>query len=303
MKTEVGGLVLDNPFIAASGTVGFIHDAPEIMRLELFGAAVTKTVTLKPLTGNPQPRVWETPSGVVNSVGLENPGVEEFVSEHIPHLRIAEKTKILVSVGGRSVEELTLTIRCLAPYRNSFDGVELNLSCPNTKGRMIAQSPKRTAKAVACAKELLLSTPVFVKLTPAVTDIVKVAVAALSAEADALVLTNTHPALTMNPETLKPALGNTYGGLSGAAIKPLTLRIVHTVFRKLRCPIVASGGITNAQDALEALAAGASAVQLGTTNLINPGIIKEILTDLRRILSARSIHSIREIIGFAHRKE
>ena len=302
LKTGAGGLALDNPFIAASGTAGFIHDSPKIMRLELFGAAVTKTITLKPREGNPQPRVWETPSGVVNSVGIENPGVERFVSEHLPNLRITERLKVIVSVGGKSVKEITSILRHLAPHRNSFDSVELNLSCPNIGGKMLAQSPKKTAEAVACAKELL-PTPLLVKLSPAVTDVVKVAATALQAGADALVLTNTHPALTIDPESLKPALGNIYGGLSGPAVKPLTLRTIYAVYSKLRCPIVASGGITNAQDTLEALAAGASAVQIGTANLTNPGIIEETLADLKTLLSARGIHSVKEVIGLAHRND
>jgi len=303
LKTGVGGLALDNPFIAASGTAGFIHDAPRMMRLELFAAAVTKTITSQPREGNPQPRVWETPSGVVNSVGIENPGVERFVSEHLPNLRITERLKVIVSVGGKGVEELASVLRHLALHRNSFDSVELNLSCPNIRGRMLAQSAKRTAEAVASAKELLPRTPLFVKLTPAVTDVVKVAAAALDAGADALVLTNTHPALTIDPESLKPALGNIYGGLSGPAVKPLTLRAVYAVYGKLRCPIVASGGITNAQDTLEALAAGASAVQIGTASLTNPGIIEVTLADLKALLSARGIHSVKEVIGLAHRND
>lgn len=300
LTTEIGGLRLKNPFIAASGTVGFIHDAPEIMRLDGFGALVTKTVTLKPRRGNPQPRVWETPCGIINSVGLENPGMETFVSKHLPYLRISDDTVIFISIGGSGIEEIGGLLEHLSPYKDFFDGVELNLSCPNVEGEKTAQSPSEVAKIVELAKEVLPTVPVFVKLTPVAVDIVEVGSSALNAGVDALVLSNTYPALPIDRESLKPTLGNILGGLSGPAIKPLTLYTVYTVYQKLHCPIVASGGITNAEDAIEALAVGASAVQIGVANLINPGMIVDTLKEFRRIISEKGFYSVKELVAYAH---
>ncbi|MCX7703000.1 MAG: dihydroorotate dehydrogenase [Planctomycetota bacterium] len=301
LTTEVAGVRLKNPFIAASGTAGYIHDAPQILSLPSFGGAVTKTLTLLPKEGNPQPRVWETASGILNSIGLENCGVDSFVKEHLPRLRITADLVVFVSVGGEDPNQLCTVLERLAPYTQHFDSLELNLSCPNIKSKsMISQSPSRTERVVQLAKSILPKTPIFVKLTPRVSDILKISEAALEAGANGLVLTNTHPALALDRRTLKPALGGVFGGLSGAAVKPLTLFTVFTVYQALRCPIIASGGVCDESDAIEALAAGAAAVQLGTANLVNPGAIDELVENLKRNLAQRGFSSLKELVGFAH---
>jgi dihydroorotate dehydrogenase (NAD+) catalytic subunit len=301
LSTNVAGLSLKNPFIASSGTVGFIYDAPEIMRIGLFGGAVTKTVTLNARDGNPLPRVWETPSSIINSVGLENPGIDAFIEEHLPCLRVSEDLRVFLSVSDEDLKNLCVALERLVPHKNLFDSIELNLSCPNVRGKkMLGQSADKTKKAVQVAKSLFPQTPVFAKLTPQVTDIVKISEAAMEAGADGLVLSNTLPALALDRVTLKPALGGITGGLSGPAVKPLMLFAVYKVYKAVKCPIVASGGIFNAEDVVEALAAGAVAVQIGSANLINPGIIEKLIERLRLIIAEKNFSSVRELVGFAH---
>jgi len=284
-------LKIKNPFIAASGTCGLIYDAPPLMKLHLFGAVVAKTITPAARDGNPPPRVWETPCGIVNSVGLENPGVEAFLKEHLPKIRLPEDVQLWLSAGGESADEIVLVCRHFAKAKERFSAVELNLSCPNISGEPLCGDKDAVSEAVKGAKDVLNTKKVFAKLSP-LGDTEGAAEAALNAGADGLVVANTFPALVLD-EDMRPALGGVCGGLSGAAVRPIVLRLVYRLWKRFGCPIIASGGVSCGRDAAEFIAAGAVAVQIGSANLSEPGSVERIIAEFNAELARLGVDAER----------
>jgi len=306
LSIRIGRLNLKNPVMVASGTFGYAEEFRDFFDLKQLGAIVTKTITLKPREGSPPPRIAETPSGILNSIGLHNKGLDNFIEEKLPYLEKI-KTNIIVSIAAESPEELTQIVRRLD--KTGIDGIELNLSCPNVtpsrdssrgakrKSRfLIAQRPSSTQKFVSVAREATGKT-LITKLTPNVTDIVAIAKAASRAGSEAISLINTFYAMAIDIEMKKPKLGNIIGGLSGPAIKPIALRMVYDVVRAVDIPIVGMGGIMNAEDAVEFILAGASAVAVGTANLLNPRAVQEIISGLKDYMRRNKLKDIRRLVG------
>ena len=300
LQTSLGKLKLPNPVLVASGTFGHAKEFEKFIDLKKLGGIVTKTITVKPRLGNPPVRIVETPSGMLNAIGLQNPGVEKFIEEKLPYLRKL-KIPILVSIMGYRVEELVLLTQTLEKT-GGFDGYEVNLSCPNVSygskngAVMFAHDEKMIEAAISAVRNETRKT-VIAKLGPDVSDIGKMAQAAERAGADAVSLINTFIAMAIDIETRKPVLANKTGGLSGPCIKPIAVRMVWEADKKVKIPVMGIGGIMTAQDAIEFLIAGASAVQVGTANFINPCASIEILKGLEDFMKKQKIKSIRELIG------
>ncbi len=297
LRVRLGRLTLKNPVLVASGTAGFGEELSDFFDLSLLGAFVTKTVTLEPRPGFPPPRACETPSGMLNAIGLQNPGVDVFIRDHLPRLR-ARGVTVLVSVAGDSVQEMVRVAERIAS-EPGVAGVELNLSCPNVedRARIFAMSPEATARAVAGVRRAV-RIPLLAKLTAAAGDVVAVAEAAARAGAEALSITNTLPGMAIDVARRRPKLGATLGGLSGPAIRPIAVAAVWQVSRALPgVPIVGMGGVTSAEDALEFIMAGAWAVAVGTANFSNPRAPLEVLEGVRRFMEAEGVSSLEEIRG------
>jgi len=296
MRVRLGRLELANPVLTASGTFGFGAEFAEFFPLAKLGAAVTKTVTLKPRRGNPPPRVTETPAGMLNAIGLANPGIKRFLDEELPQLA-AMGVKVIVNVAGEYVEDYETLTRNV--HRSGLAaGVELNVSCPNVAsgGMAFGSDPTVLSRLVAGCRRAT-SLPLAVKLTPNVTDITVVARAAEGAGADALTTANTVLAMVVDWRTRRPILGNITGGLSGPAIKPVALRMVWQASRSVKIPVIGAGGVMTAEDVLEFVVAGATAVQVGTANLVDPRSAGRIVDELPALVSESGASSIRELIG------
>jgi len=296
-KTKLGPLVLKNPVMVAAGTFGY--GGEKILRkmpINKLGAFITKTITLNPRLGNPPPRIAEVTGGIVNSIGLENPGLETFCRNYFPKIRSIKTIKI-VSIGGTDEYEFTQIIKSLNRQKG-IDALEVNISCPNVKkgGRCIAQDPEITRKITRVIKQNSRY-PVIVKLSPNVTSITDIALAARDGGADILSLINTVTAMVVNWKKRCPELGNGTGGLSGPAIKPIALKMVWDVSRAVRIPVIGIGGIMTADDVMEFLVTGASAVQVGTLNLVTPTDVFGIIDDLPVILKNQNIKSISSVVG------
>lgn len=298
LSVSLPGLNLKNPIIPASGTFGYGREFAMIYDLGVLGGFVTKSVTLDARIGNAQPRIGEAPSGMLNAIGLENKGVEFVRLREVPFLE-KQNTEVIVSIAGSSVEEYGEVVSHLTGL-DCIKAFELNISCPNVAhgGMAIGTDPEAVAMVVRMVKQVA-DKPVYVKLSPNVTDIVKIAQAAEQAGADGLVLINTLMGLRMDLRTAKPLLGNVTGGLSGPAIKPIALRMVYQVAQNVNIPIIGCGGISNAEDVLEFLYAGASAVEVGTANLIDPWACPKIIDQLPEILAKYRLNSVQEAIGKA----
>jgi len=309
LETKIGRIKLRNPVMVASGTFGYAEEFAELVDLKNLGAIVTKTITLNPRKGNLPPRIVETPCGILNAIGLENPGVEDFIQEKLPFLKKIE-VPIIVSIGGETKEEFAELARRLSK-EEGISGLELNISCPNVQqatshtlagtGKPQAPSQKLIAQDEDATYELVKAVrkntnlTLITKLSPNVTDIVTIAKAAVRGGSDALSLINTFSAMAIDIETRKPKLGNIIGGLSGPAIKPLALKTVWEVAQQIDIPIIGMGGIMNWQDALEFIIAGASAIAIGTANFINPQSALEIVQGLEDYLRKNKIESIQEL--------
>ncbi|HPD55925.1 MAG TPA: dihydroorotate dehydrogenase [Smithellaceae bacterium] len=296
MSVKIGRLKLKNPVMTASGTFGYGEEYADYVDLNKLGAVVVKGLSLKPREGNPPPRVMETPGGMLNAVGLQNIGVEAFISEKLPFLRKYD-TKVIVNIYGENYDEYKKVTRKLSAVRG-VHAVEVNISCPNVKkgGLSFGADPKTAATVTRKVKEVT-DLPVIVKLTPNVTDIAAIAVAVEKAGADAISLINTITGMSVDIFTGRPHLKNITGGLSGPAIKPVALRMVWQVLQNVSIPVIGIGGIMNAEDALEFLIIGAKAVQIGTANFINPQATMEVIGGIKRYMEMTGIKNISKIIG------
>ena len=300
LSVSVGTLAFQNPVIAASGTFGYGVEFAELVDLNRLGGIVVKGLSAEPMAGAPAPRIWDTPSGMVNAIGLQNIGVRAFVAEKLPVLR-RYHTHVIANVFGRTVEDYLNVIRVL----NEADGVsayELNVSCPNVDkgGAEFGSDPIILSGVVSEAKEASRR-PLWVKLAPTVGFIGLMAKAAEDAGADALTIANTYPALCLDPHTRKSHLGSTTGGLSGAAIKPITVRLVHEASKAVKLPIVGLGGIENPDDVVEYLVAGASAVQVGTAHFVDPRASERLVEGLEKWCQADNTLRFSELRGSLQR--
>lgn len=299
LKVELAGINLQNPVITASGTFGYGREYSDYYDPSVLGGVIVKGTTLLPRPGNAAPRITETPAGMLNAIGLENPGVESFINDILPGLRAANIT-VIANIAGNTIEEYALLAARL-DGQAGIAALELNISCPNVKqgGLQFGTDPGMAAAVVKAAKEST-SLPVIAKLSPNVTDIVAIARAARDAGADAISLINTLMGMAIDIRTRKPVLGNIFGGLSGPAIKPVALRMIYQVYREVDIPLLGGGGIMNTVDALEFIMAGATAVSVGTASFVDPMAPVEIINGLEAYLHEQGISSIGAIIGAAH---
>jgi len=296
LKVKIGGINFENPVLVAGGTFGYGEEYSQLIDVNELGGIVTKTVTMEPREGSLPPRLAETPAGLLNAIGLENPGVEAFLKTKLPFLQKLN-TRIIVNIAGEEKEDYFHVGERLN-QSEGIDGLEVNISCPNVQrgGSILGTDPELVFSLVKGLKNVV-DFPLIVKLTPNVTDIVKIAQAAEEGGADALSLINTLWGMAIDVERRKPKLGNITGGFSGPAIKPVAVRIVWQVFRKVDLPIIGMGGIMNAEDALEFILAGASAIAIGTANLVDPQTPLKVKEGIKEYLKKKGISNFRELIG------
>ena len=299
-KVTLSGIELDNPIIPASGTFGFGYEFAYLYDINMLGTFSFKGTTKDPRFGNPTPRIAETASGMLNSVGLQNPGVEKVISEELPRLKQVFKKPVMANVSGFAVEDYAYTCEML-DKEEQIGWFEVNISCPNVHGGGLAfGTSAKNAEAVTKAVKKVTSKPVFIKLSPNVTDITEIAKACEAAGADGVSLINTLLGMRIDLKTKKPILANKMGGFSGPAIKPVALRMVYQVYDAVKIPIIGMGGVTTAEDVIEMMLAGATAVQVGAANLVEPFACKNIIEDLPKVMEKYKINSLKEIIGGAH---
>jgi dihydroorotate dehydrogenase (NAD+) catalytic subunit len=296
MKVNIGGIELQNPVMTASGTFGYAREFDHLIDLNRLGGIIVKGLSLLPTRGNPPPRIVETACGMINAIGLENVGIEAFITEKLPFLQDLVPP-IIVNIYGKLEEEYTRLAARIHDVE-AISGIEANISCPNVKaGGMAFGVDPKAAFSVIRAVRKQTSKPLIVKLSPNVTDITEIAAAVEEAGADCISLINTITAMAIDIDTRRPKIANIIGGLSGPAIKPVALRMVWQVARKSKIPIIGIGGIMSVEDALEFLIAGATAIQVGTANFINPRVTTEIIDGIEAFLAARSIDKLTDIIG------
>lgn len=298
LSIEIAGIKMKNPVMVASGTFGFSAEYQEILDINKLGAIVTKSITLKPREGNPPPRVAETASGMLNSIGLQNDGVEAFLKDTLPTLSKFD-TPLIVNIAGETVAE-NVELAQILTKQPAVKGIEVNISCPNVKkgGMAFGIDPKSTSEIIKAIRKGT-SLPLIAKLTPNVTDIVPIAKAAIDAGADALSSINTVLGMAIDIETQKSKLGTPTGGLSGPAIKPIAVRMVWEVAQKVKVPIIGIGGIISAADAIEFFLVGASAIQIGTGNFVDPETPIKVIDGINEYLNLHKINSIKALIGNA----
>lgn len=299
-QVTLSGIELDNPIIPASGTFGFGYEFAELYDINILGSLSFKGTTKDARFGNPTPRIAECPSGMINSVGLQNPGIEKVISEELPKLRSVFKKPIIANISGFSIDEYAYCCERI----DKEDGVaiiEVNISCPNVhNGGMAFGTSAKAAEEVTKAVKAVTKKPVYIKLSPNVTDITEIARACESAGADGISMINTLLGMRIDLKTKKPVIANKMGGYSGRAILPVALRMVYQVYEAVKIPIIGMGGVSCAEDVLEMLLAGASAVQIGAANLTEPFICKKIIEELPRVMEKYNIKSLKEITGGAH---
>jgi dihydroorotate dehydrogenase (NAD+) catalytic subunit len=296
LSVEIGALHLANPVIAASGTFGYGIEFADLTDLNRLGAIVVKGLSLEAMEGAPSPRLSPTPAGMINAVGLQNVGVGRFISEKLPDLR-SYRVPIIANVFGRTVEEYAEVARHL----EGAEGVaayELNISCPNVAcgGIQFGSNAQQAAQVVAAARKVSRR-PLWVKLSPNVADIGSIAKAAQDAGGDALTVANTYPAMSVDFRTRRSRIGNPTGGLSGRAIKPITLRLVYEASRAVGIPIIGLGGVETAEDVLDYFVVGASAVQVGTANFADPNACARIIAELEKLCTSENIPNINSLRG------
>lgn len=296
LSVEIAGIKMKNPIMAASGTFGYGEEYRDYIPINRLGALITKGISLKPQAGNPPPRLVETTGGMLNAIGLQNIGVNALIEEKVSRLK-KFGTPVIINIFGTTLKEYAEVARRLEEIRG-IAGLEVNISCPNLKrgGISFGTDPREVFKVVSKVRKSS-SRPILVKLSPNVTDIKVIARSAEEAGADAISLINTLTGMAVDVETRAPKLGNITGGLSGPAIKPIALRMVWEVYNKVNIPIIGMGGIINAQDALEFIIVGASAVQIGTAHFLNPSVDLEVIAGLEKYLKDHCISSIRNLVG------
>ena len=296
LEVDIGGLLLKNPVMTASGTFGYGREFESLVDLEQLGAIVVKGLSLEPTVGNPPPRIVETPSGMLNAIGLENVGIEAFEKKKLPFLRRLS-TPILVNIYGKTVDEYAEMAHRIEDIEG-IAGIEVNISCPNVSAGGIAFGVDPGA-AHDLVKVVRGNTtrPLVVKLSPNVTDIAEIALCVEDAGADAVSLINTITGMAIDIETRRPKLANITGGLSGPAIKPIAVRMVWQVADRVSIPVIGIGGIMGPEDAMEFLIAGATAIQVGTANFVNPHVTMDIVEGMTAYMRKMNIADIREIIG------
>lgn len=299
-KVTLSGLELDNPVIPASGTFGYGYEFAELYDINVLGTFSFKGTTKEARFGNPTPRIAECDSGMINSVGLQNPGVEKVISEELPKLKKCFNKKVIANVSGFSVEEYAYTCEKL-DKEEQVGLLEVNVSCPNVhNGGMSFGTLPESAAEVTKAVKAVTTKPVYIKLSPNVTDIVSIAKACEEAGADGISLINTLLGMRIDLKTKKPVIANKMGGFSGSAIKPVAIRMVYQVYQAVKIPIIGMGGISTAEDVIEMMLAGATGVQVGAANLVNPYCCKEIVEQLPSVMEKYKINSLKDIIGGAH---
>lgn len=302
MDTSVilSGLALSNPVIPASGTFGYGYEFAEWYDINLLGSFSFKGTTKEPRFGNPTPRIAECENGLINAVGLQNPGVEKVISEELPKLAKCFSKPVIANVSGFSVEEYQYTCEKL-DKEEQVGLLEVNVSCPNVHGggMSFGTSPESAATVTRAVKEVTKK-PVYIKLSPNVTDIVSIAKACEDAGADGISLINTLLGMRIDLKTKKPVIANKMGGFSGPAIKPVALRMVYQVYETVKIPIIGMGGVSSAEDVLEFMLAGATAVEVGAANLIDPFACKKIVENLPLVMEKYGINKLSDIIGGAH---
>lgn len=295
LKVNINGVEFKNPVIAASGTFGFGGEYNDFYDVGILGGISSKGLTLNPKDGNEGIRVYETPSGMMNSVGLQNPGIDRFISEELPRMKKLG-TNIIANVGGGCMEDYEEAIERLVG--TDIDMIELNISCPNVKsGGMVFGIKSNVAYDVVSKIKKIVDKPLMVKLSPNAEDIVRMAVSCEEAGADSISLINTLKGFAIDPYKRKPIFNNVYAGLSGPAVKPIALRMVHEVSKAVNIPVIGLGGISTGLDAIEFMMAGATAIQIGTVNFANPMAGKEIIEEMEAFLKSQGIKDINEIIG------
>ena len=296
LSIDIAGIALRNPVLLASGTCNYGQELQSITDLSQLGGIVTKTITPLPRAGNRPQRIVETPAGMLNSIGLQNPGLEDFIEDKWPFLESLD-TQVVVNIAGHTVEEFANMAARLQDLQG-IAALEVNISCPNVKagGANFANSPSASAEVIGAVRRVTQH-PVIAKLSPNVTDIADIARAAEDAGADALSLINTLVGMSIDVRNRRPLLGNITGGLSGPAIKPVALAMIWKVAQAVRIPLIGLGGICTAQDAVEFLIAGASAVQVGTASFVNPNASVEIVEGIRRYGDECGIREVSQLIG------
>ena len=295
LRVQLGRLELANPILVASGTFGYAREMEHMVDLRCLGAVIPKTITAAPRTGNPPWRTVETSAGLLNSIGLDNDGVDAFIAHHIPYLR-GLGTRVIVSIAGRTPTEY-VELATRLEQAGGVDGLELNISCPNVSGGVdFGTDPDQCEKLVAAVRQAC-GLPILAKLTPNVTSIVTIARAAEQGGADAISLINTLLGMAVDWRRRRPLLGNVVGGLSGPAIKPVALRCVYQVSRAVAIPVVGIGGIATLDDVLEFLVTGATAVQIGTANYYDPTVSQRLVEQLPAGLAEAKVRSVKQLVG------
>jgi len=296
LSVNLAGIKMKNPVMPASGTFGSGREYGNFMDISCLGAVVAKTVTLRPRKGNTPPRLYETTSGMLNSIGLQNEGIDYFLEHDLPYLR-QFGVPVIVNIAGNTLEEYAQLCRELRDVEG-IGGIELNISCPNIKaGGITFGASSKLAEQVTAAARYNIDLPLIVKLTPNVYNISKIARAVVGGGADAVSLINTLVGMAIDTNTFKPKLGNVTGGLSGPAVKPIAVRMVWEVAQTVNVPIIGMGGISSPLDAIEFLLAGATAVAVGTANFVNPRAMIEIIDGIEDFLKERNMTDVRQIIG------
>ena len=304
-STTIANAWFPSPIFTASGCASSGRELAQFFPLHDIGGVVTKSVMNKARTGRPTPRMAETASGMLNSIGLQGPGIDSFIAKDIPYL-IEQKARIIVSIAGETIEEYATLARKLRSV-SGISAVEVNISCPNVENRglVFACDPEASRRVIDGVRRTLGGElPIIAKLSPDVTDLVSIAKGVVDAGADALALINTVLGMVINLDTMRPHLGGKTGGLSGPAIKPIAVRAVYQVHEAMpKIPILGMGGVSNGRDALEMIAAGASGVSIGTASFGNPMALMNISNELRDLLALKGFASLRDAVGFAHRVE
>ena len=297
LKVNLCGIELDNPIIPASGTFGFGYEFAELYDINVLGTISFKGTTKDPRFGNPTPRIAECPMGMINAVGLQNPGVEKVISEELPKLGKCFNKKVMANVSGFAIDDYAYTCEKLDKMEQ-VGWLEVNVSCPNVHGggMSFGTSPDAAAEVTKAVKKVTTK-PCIIKLSPNVTDIVSIAKACEEAGADGISLINTLLGMRIDLKTRKPVIANKMGGFSGSAIFPVAVRMVYQVAHAVKIPVVGMGGVSSAEDVIEMMLAGATAVEVGAANLINPYACRDIINDLPRVMDKYNINTLEEIIG------